>query len=187
MAEVTVKDGKEPAAAEAAVYEEIGRLQAEEVPAEELQKVKNAYKANAYRRLSSPFFVGFQLVRNDALGDWRLINTSADRADAVTAADLRRVAQDYLTKENRTVATFLRKEGALPEDPEISKLPPQAQPMARQATQQVAAETDPAKLQQMIAQVQQMAGQVPAEMKPAFDLVLKRAAERLEALSAAKK
>jgi predicted Zn-dependent peptidase len=187
MAEVTVKDGKEPAAAEAAVYEEIAKLQAEEVPAEELQKVKNAYKANAYRRLSSPFFVGFQLVRNDALGDWRLINTSADRRDAVTAADVRRVAQEYLTKENRTVATFLRKEGAPPEDPEIAKLPPQAQPMARQATQQVAAETDAAKLQQMIAQMQQMAGQVPAEMKPAVDLVLKRAAERLEALAPAKK
>jgi predicted Zn-dependent peptidase len=187
MAEVTVKDGKEPAAAEAAVYEEIAKLQAEEVPAEELQKVKNAYKANAYRRLSSPFFVGFQLVRNDALGDWRLINTSADRRDAVTAADVRRVAQEYLTKENRTVATFLRKQGAPPEDPEIAKLPPQAQPMARQATQQVAAETDAAKLQQMIAQMQQMAGQVPAEMKPAVDLVLKRAAERLEALAPAKK
>ncbi len=55
MVETTVKDGKEPAAAEAAVYEEIEKLQKEEVPAEELQKVKNAYKANAYRRLSSPF------------------------------------------------------------------------------------------------------------------------------------
>jgi len=187
MAEVTVKDGKEPAAAEAAVYEEIAKLQAEDVPAEELQKVKNAYKANAYRRLSSPFFVGFQLVRNDAMGDWRLINTSAERADAVTAADLRRVAQEYLTKENRTVATFLRKEGAPPEDPEIAKLPPQAQSMARQATKQVAAETDAAKLQEMVAQLQQMAGQVPPEMKPAFDLVLKRAGERLRSLSAVKK
>ena len=187
MAEVTVKDGKEPAAAEAAVYEEIARLQAEDVPAGELQKVKNAYKANAYRRLSSPFFVGFQLVRNDAMGDWRLINTSAERADAVTAADLRRVAQEYLTKENRTVATFLRKEGAPPEDPEIAKLPPQAQSMARQATRQVAAETDAAKLQEMVAQLQQMAGQVPPEMRPAFDLVLKRAGERQKALSAVKK
>jgi predicted Zn-dependent peptidase len=187
MAEVTVKDGKEPAAAEAAVYEEVAKLQADDVPADELQKVKNAYKANAYRRLSSPFFVGFQLVRNDAMGDWRLINTSAERADAVTAADLRRVAQEYLTKENRTVATFLRKEGAPPEDPEIAKLPPQAQSMARQATRQVAAETDAAKLQEMVAQLQQMAGQVPPEMRPAFDLVLKRAGERQKALSAVKK
>ena len=187
VAEVTVKDGREPAAAEAALYEEIGKLQKEEVPAEELQKVKNAYKANAYRRLSSPFYVGFQLVHYDAMGDWRLINTSAERAEAVTAADLRRVAEEYLTKENRTVATFVRKEGGPAEDPEIGKLPPPAQAMARQALTQVAAEKDPARLQQMVAQLQQMAGQAPPEMKPAIDLVLKRAGERLEALSGAKK
>ena len=182
-----MKDGKEPAAAEAAVYEEIEKLQSEPVPAEELQKVKNASKANAYRRLSSPFLVGVQLAMYDALGDWRLINTSPERADAVTAADLQRVAREYLTKENRTVATFLRKEGGAPEDPEIAKLPPQAQAMVRQALAQVEGETDKAKLEQMVGQMQQMAGQVPPEMKPAFDLILKRAGERLQALSAEKK
>jgi len=187
MVETTVKDGKEPAAAEAAVYEEIERLQKDEIPAEELQKVKNAYKANAYRRLSSPFAILIQLGSYDALGDWRYINTSPERADAVTAADLRRVAREYLTKENRTVATFLRKEGAAPEDPEVAKLPPQAQAMVRQATKQIEGETDPAKLQEMTAQMQQMAAQVPAEMKPALDLILKRAGERLQALSAEKK
>jgi zinc protease len=185
--ETTVKDGTEPAAAEAAVYEEIEKLQKEEVPAQELQKVKNAYKANAYRRLSSPLFVGFQLVSYDALGDWRLINTAPERADAVAAADVRRVAQEYLTRENRTVATFLRKEGAPPEDPEIAKLPPQAQAMVRQATRQIEGEKDPAKLQEMVGQLQQMAAQAPPEVKPALDLVLKRAGERLLALSAEKK
>ena len=65
----------------------------------------------------------------------------------MTAADLQRVAREYLTKENRTVATFLRKEGAAPEDPEIATLPPQAQAMVRQATKQIEGETDAAKLQ----------------------------------------
>jgi predicted Zn-dependent peptidase len=185
--ETTVKDGVEPAAAEAAAYEEVDRLQKEEVPAEELQKVKNAYKANAYRRLSSPFFVGLQLVSYDALGDWRLINTAPDRADAVTAADIQRVAREYLGKETRTVATFRRKEGAPPEDPEIAKLPPQAQAMVRQASQQIAAETDPAKVRERVDEMQQMAAQVPPEMKPAFDIILRRATERLQALSAGKK
>jgi len=187
MVETTVKDGKEPAAAEAAVYEEIERLQREPVPAEELQKVKNAFKANAYRRLSNPFAIFVQLVTYDGVGDWRLINTSPERADAVTAADLQRVAREYLTKENRTVATFLRKEGAAPEDPEITGLPPQAQAMVRQATKQIEGETDTAKLQQMVAQMQQMGSQVPPEMKPAFDIILKRAGERLQALSGEKK
>jgi hypothetical protein len=126
-------------------------------------------------------------VNYDALGDWRLINTSPERADAVTAADLQRVAREYLTKENRTVATFVRKEGAAPEDPEIAKLPPPAQAMVRQALEQIAGETDPAKLREMTGQMQQMAGQVPPEMKPALDLILKRAGERSEALSGVKK
>jgi predicted Zn-dependent peptidase len=187
IAEVTVKDGKEPAAAEAALYEEIERLKNEPVPAEELQKVKNAYKANAYRRLSSPVAVFIQLVRYDAMGDWRLINTSPELADAVTAADLQRVAKEYLTKENRTVGVFLRKQGAAPEDPELAALPPQAQAMVRQATQQIAAEKDSAKLAETIQKMQAMAGQVPAEMKPAFDLILKRASERQAALAGAAK
>ena len=123
----------------------------------------------------------------DALGDWRLINTAPERADAVTAADVQRVAREYLTKENRTVATFLRKEGTPPEDPELAKLPPQAQAMVRRASEQIQAETDPAKLRERVDEMQQMATKVPAEMKPAFDLILKRAAERLRALSAEKK
>jgi predicted Zn-dependent peptidase len=187
MVETTVKDGKEPAAAEAAVYEELEKLKSDPVPAEELQKVKNAFKANAYRRLSSPFAILFQLLACDAVGDWRLINASPELADAVTAADLQRVAKQYLTKENRTVATVLRKVGAAAEDPALAALPPQAQAMVRQASQQLAAESDPAKVQAMLAQMRQMAEKVPAEMKPAFELILKRAEERLAALAGEKK
>ena len=185
--ECVVKDGKEPAAVEQAVYEEMDRLQKEPVPAEELQKVKNQAKANAYRRLASPISVAIQLMVYDALGDWTYINTSADRTDAVTAGDLQRVARDYLTKETRTVAIFLRKEGAAAEDPEIAKLPPQAQAMVRQNLKEIEDGTDVARLQEGIAQMQQMAGQAPPEMKPALDMLLKRAQERLTALSSEKK
>ena len=105
----------------------------------------------------------------------------------MTAADLQRVAKEYLTKENRTVGVFVRKEGAAAADPELASLPPQAQAMVRQASQQIAAERDPAKLREMVDKMQQMATQVPAEMKPAFELILKRASERLQALSGEKK
>jgi predicted Zn-dependent peptidase len=184
MAECTVKDGKDPAAAEAAVYEEIARLQNAPVPAEELQKVKNAYKANAYRRLSSPFAVAIQLMRYDALGDWQYINTSPEKADAVTATDLQRAAREYLTKDGRTVGTFLRKEGA---DPEVAKLPAQAQAMVRQTLKQIEGEKDAARLQQMLTEMQQAASQVPPEMKPALDLILKRVSQRLASLPGEKK
>ena len=186
-AEVVVKDGKEPADAEAALYEEIAKLQNEVVPPEELQKVKNAFKANAYRRLASPFFIMAQLLAYEGFGDWKYINTAALKADLVTAADLQRVAKEYLTRENRTVGVFLRKEDAAPEDPELLALPAEAQGMVRQSLQQIAAESDPLKLEASMAQMRQMAAQVPPEMKPAVDLILRRAEERKAALATGKK
>ena len=185
MIESTVKDGEKPAAVEVAIYEEIEKLQAEPIPTEELQKVKNRYKAFAYRRLTSPTSIGIQLLMYAGLGDWRYINTSAERIEAVTAEDLQRAAQEYLTKESRSVGVFLRKEGSAPEDPEVAGLPPQAQPMVRQTLKQLESVEDPAQLRGMIAQMQQAAGQAPPEMKPAIDLILKRASERLEALGSA--
>ncbi len=186
--ECTVKDGKEPAAVEAAIYEELAKLQAEPVAADELQKVKNQFKANAYRRLSTPVFIMFQLLVFEGQGDWRYINSAPDEVDAVTAADIQRVAKEYLTKENRTVGIFLRKEAAAAgEATELKSLPPQAQAMVRQNLKQIEAETDAAKLREGIAQMQQMAGQAPAEMKPALELILKHAEARLLALSSEKK
>jgi len=185
--ECTVKDGKDPAAVEAAIYEELEKLKTEPVPAEELQKVKNQFKANAFRKLSSPVFIMMQLLFYEGLGDWEAINTAAEKADAVTPADIQRVAQTYLTKETRTVGVFLRKEGAPPPDPELEALPPQARAMARQALEQIKGETDPDKLRAGIAQMQQMAGQAPPEMKGAVELILKRAQERLSGLESEKK
>jgi len=114
--EATVKEGKDPAAVEQAVYEEIEKLQKEPVGAEEMQKVKNQAKANAFRRLSSPFSIAIQLLVYDGIGDWRYINTYAEEVDRVTAADIQRAAQQYFTKESRTVGIFLRKEGAAAAD-----------------------------------------------------------------------
>jgi predicted Zn-dependent peptidase len=185
--EVTVKDDKDPAAAEAAVYEELERLKKEPVPDLELQKVKNQAKANAYRRLSSQFFIALQLIYYDGLGDWGYINTYADEVDRVTAADLQRVAKEYLVKENRTVGVFLRKEGGAPEDPALAGIPAEARGMVKQQLDKIQGETDPAKLRQGIAKMQESAAQVPPEMKPVFDLLLKRAQERLAALESEKK
>ena len=79
------------------------------MPAEELQKVKNNVAAGEYRRLSSNFAILSQLMRDDGAGDWREINAAGVKLQAVTAADVKRVANQYFTRENRTVALFTRK------------------------------------------------------------------------------
>lgn len=112
--ELQVKDDRDPAAAERALYEELERLQQQPVPGPELQKVKNQAKANAYRRLGSPFFVMIQLMQYDGLGDWTFLNSYADEVDAVQAEDVQRLARDYLTRENRTVGVFLRQTAGVP-------------------------------------------------------------------------
>ena len=52
------------------------------------------------------------LLTSDGEGDWREINEAAPKIQAVTAADVKRVANQYFTKENRAVAIYTRKPGA---------------------------------------------------------------------------
>jgi predicted Zn-dependent peptidase len=107
-----VKEGHKPEEVELGIYDNIEKLKKEEMPPEELQKVKNNFAAGEYRRLSSNFPILMHLVRNDGEGDWREINEAGPKIQAVTAADVQRVANKYFTKENRAVATYTRKPGA---------------------------------------------------------------------------
>ena len=106
-----------PAEVEAGVYAEIEKLQRDEVPAEELQKVKNNFAAGEFRKLASNTAILMQLIHNEGEGNWREINDAGPKIQAVTAADVKRVANEYFTKENRAVATYIRKPGA----PKIQK------------------------------------------------------------------
>jgi predicted Zn-dependent peptidase len=105
------KDGHKPEEVEQGIYENLDKLKQEEVPPDELQKVKNNFAASEYRRLSSNFPILYYLIQNDGEGDWREINEAGAKVQAVTAADVKRVANAYFGKENRTVAIYTRKAG----------------------------------------------------------------------------
>jgi predicted Zn-dependent peptidase len=108
------REGHKPEEVEQGIYDDIAKLQKDEVPAEELQKVKNNFAAGEYRRLSANFPILHQIIYYDGEGDWREINAAAPKIQAVTAADVKRVANQYFTKENRTVAIYTRKPGTAP-------------------------------------------------------------------------
>jgi predicted Zn-dependent peptidase len=94
---------------EAAVYQEIERLAAEGPSADELERVRNQIAAGNVRRIESNLGLAFQLADSESLtGEWRWTFREAERLEAVTSADVRRVAAEYLTEENRTVATLVR-------------------------------------------------------------------------------
>lgn len=104
-----VADGHTPQEVEEGIYAELDILKHKEVPAHELQKVKNQYAAAEYRKLESNFPILINLIFNDGYGNWREVNASGPKIQSVTAADVKRVANEYFTKENRAVATYTRK------------------------------------------------------------------------------
>lgn len=104
-----VKGDRNPEDLERGIYDIIESLKKEDVPSEELQKVKNNVTASEYRRLSSNFAVLFQLIMADGNGDWHEVNEGGRQLQAVSSADVRRVAEKYLTRENRTVGIYVRK------------------------------------------------------------------------------
>jgi len=60
------KPGSTPEAVEQALYREIEKLQKEKVNERELQKVKNQFAAENYRRLESRFFLMLQILIADS-------------------------------------------------------------------------------------------------------------------------
>jgi zinc protease len=109
---VQPRSGVEPAALEKALYEELAKIQAQEVPAAELRKAKNQMLAGLYRQQKTIEGRANLLGTYDVFeGDYNKLFTADKAIEAVTAADVQRVARTYFTAKNRTVATLLPEKG----------------------------------------------------------------------------
>ena len=107
---------------EAAIYAELERLKTEPVSAKELEKVLNNLDADLVRALRSNGGLASQLALYQTVaGDWRYVVKARDKIAAVTPVDIQRVAAEYFTKSNRTVATLVKKAG----EKHIVTAPPQ--------------------------------------------------------------
>lgn len=88
-----------------AIDQEIERLKTEDVTGDELAMVKERRKANLIRALGNNNGLAIQLATAQTrYGDWRELFRQIDRIDKVTAADVRRVANETLVPTNRTIA-----------------------------------------------------------------------------------
>jgi len=97
--------GHTPPEITAAIQQEIDKLKNEDVSADELQSVKTRVKAGLLRQLDNNSGLALQLaLAQTELGDWRELFRQIDRIDKVTAADVRRVANQTFTLNNRTIA-----------------------------------------------------------------------------------
>jgi len=180
------KGDSTPEQLEQAWYGELKKLQDELVPERELQKVKNGVAADSYRRLQSNFSLLVQLAFAENSLGWKELNAMPTKLQAVTAADIQRVAKTYFDVSNRSVATYKRKAGAatVGEDPDLAALPAPMRSRAKQMAAQLMQSTDPAELRQGLEAMEAQGAQVPPQMKPMFDYMKKKMQVRIAELEA---
>jgi len=162
----TAAPGHVPEKVEQALYTEIEKLQKAPVEARELQKVKNQYAADTFRRLQSNFALMLQLLLADNTLGWRAFNEEPAQIQAVTAEDVQRVATTYFKPERRGVILYYTKApaagAAADADPLLDGLSDAEKAQVRQTRamiQQVPVE----QAKQMLQQLEQMEGQAPPE------------------------
>ena len=102
--------GKPPAEVEKVMQQEIDRLQRDLIGETELTKIKNQRETDFIEKNSTVQGKAMQLADYYLFfGDTNLINTEIAKFVGVTREDIRRVAQQYLKNENRTVLYYVPK------------------------------------------------------------------------------
>jgi len=95
---------------ESAIESEIDRVKTEEISALEFKKLQNKTETDFVTGNSTMEGIAENLANYHVyLGNSNLINTEIERYMKVTPADLKRVANKYLNKENRVVLYYLPK------------------------------------------------------------------------------
>ena len=108
--------GVDPAKTEKALFEELELLRTAEVPVDELRKAKNQLLTDFFRQMKTiagraNLLGNYEIFR----GDYRKLFDTQKDLEAVRAADVQRVAKQYLTDLNRTVATLIPDKTAAPQ------------------------------------------------------------------------
>ena len=97
-----------------------------EISTSGVERARTAMLKNVELALKSPDRLGIRLSESMADGDWRLFFLQRDRMKAVTAADVKRVAAQYLKSSNRTMGLFYPTEKAdraeVPPPPDVNAL-----------------------------------------------------------------
>ena len=108
LVDVTPKPGQTPAAMARLADEEVRKVAAEGVSRRELERAKNTMRASFLDRLASVNGKADILNHyNYIAGDPDFAQRDAARYDAVTAADVQRVARRYLVEGRRVVLSVV--------------------------------------------------------------------------------
>jgi len=96
-------------AAAAAIWEELEKLKIELIADNELQKIKNKAESNLIFSEMSALNKAINLAFFELMGDPDLINKEAEIYQQISAADIQRVAQQMLRRENCSQLCYIAK------------------------------------------------------------------------------
>lgn len=99
--------GKTFAEVEQVIYEELERLANEPVDEEELNRIKAANRKGTILGSADPQVFANMLCSAESCADWTWLINYDKHFDALTPADIQRVARTYFRKTNRTVGHFI--------------------------------------------------------------------------------
>ena len=103
---MTVRSGVDPDTVEKVLFSEIGKVQRDTLDDRELQKAVNQTKAQFIYAKDNVTSQAYYLGYFETVASYKLLATYVDGLKAVTKADIRRVANQYLIPDNRTVGIF---------------------------------------------------------------------------------
>ena len=107
LIDATPADGHTVAEVEAAILAQLQRLRETPVSARELARIKAQVVAGKVYERDSVFYQAMQLGTLETVGlGWQRMDEYADRVRAVTAEQVRQVAQKYLQENRLTVAVL---------------------------------------------------------------------------------
>jgi zinc protease len=92
---------------EDALYEEVRKLQEDEIPQQELDKAVRQSRAQFVYSSDSVTSQAYMLGYLESIYSAAMYDEALEKLAAVTPEDIRRVARQYFTKDNRTVGWFV--------------------------------------------------------------------------------
>jgi len=98
---------KDPLEVERAIYDLLERVKSEPVGEKELEKAKNQVEASFVFGQDSIFGQAMRIGQYESVAGWRLLDSYLAGIRKVTAADILKVAKQYLDTDRRTVGTLI--------------------------------------------------------------------------------
>lgn len=175
------RPGTAPEQVEQALYQELDKLRTTKVEDRELQKVKNQFAADNFRRVQSNFALMVQLLLADSNRGWQSFNDDPKRIDGVTADDVQRVVNTYFQSERRGVALYYTRQesdGAEP-DPLTAGLSDEERAQVKQL-QGMVQQASVEKVRAMLQQLESQESATPPEKRPMLAAIKAVLQQRLD-------